>query len=63
MEKQLRCTNEEKPEVIFCYVEVIIQMLRLQICTRVVPNDRRVDRGGSLECNYTIENALYRSKK
>ena len=45
---ELSCTYEEKPEVIFCYVEVIIQMLRLQICTRVVPNDRRVDRGGSL---------------
>ena len=40
----------EEPDVIFRCVEVIIEVVRLQICTRVVPNDRRVDRGGSLGC-------------
>lgn len=42
------CIGDEKPDIIFSCVEVIIQMLRLKVCTRVVPNDGRVDRGGSL---------------
>ena len=45
---ELSCIGDEKPDIIFSCVEVIIQMLRLEICTRVVPNDGRVDRGGSL---------------
>ena len=41
--------GDEKPDVISGCVEVIIEMLRLKVCTRVVPNDGGVDRGGGLQ--------------